>query len=116
MIAYDSHREEIVLFGGSNRDLGVVFDDTWTSDGNEWTLQTPESPPPPRSAAAMAFDPATRRTVMFGGYNASVQRTNGTWLWTGRNWLESFFGERPPERAAAMMTYNGSLGKVCVRG
>ena len=115
-MAYDAARGEIVLFGGSNRDLGVLFDETWTWNGTEWTLETPDASPPARSAASMAYDPATRRTVMFGGYNANVERTDTTWQWNGETWFESLFGERPPPRAAGAMTYSGALKRILLFG
>lgn len=115
-MAYDSHRKEIVLFGGSNRDFGLVFDDTWTWDGTKWSLETPESSPPARSAPAMAFDTVARRTVMFGGYNANAQPTDTTWLWTGQNWIESFFGDRPPPRTAAAMTLSVDRNQILLFG
>src|SRR5437868_6814327 len=61
---YDPVRGEVVLFGGrgaENRLLG----DTWTWDGNAWRLRYNTVGPSPRKAAAMAWDPSSRRLLLF---------------------------------------------------
>lgn len=116
VMAYDAARRKVVLFGGSNRDLGLVFNDTWTWNGAEWSLELPETSPPPRSSAAMAHDPLRAQTVLFGGYNEQTQYTNDTWVWDGYTWTERSAADPPAPRAAPSMTYDAALGAVFLFG
>lgn len=84
-MAYDETRQRVVLFGGrdgvaSSNPLG----DTWEWDGTTWMQLTPQSPPPPRSDHAMAFDPTRGRTVLVGGRGS--QTLSDTWEWDGAAW------------------------------
>ena len=66
-LAYDAQSDRVILFGGGNdvRD----FDDTWAYDydTDTWTEMSPGGGPPDTSYAAMAYDPATDRSILFGG-------------------------------------------------
>ncbi|MFM9958819.1 MAG: hypothetical protein ACKVZJ_12155 [Phycisphaerales bacterium] len=77
LMAYDSHRQRIVLFGGDNPTPppGVPYEpynDTWEFDGTSWTRMNVTTPPPQTigpggfvtSYSAMAYDAARRLTVM----------------------------------------------------
>ena len=63
---------------------------TWTWDGHVWTQHHPVHAPGPRVGAAMAYDAAHERLVLFGGH----QRVEGdptvpagdTWTWDGSDW------------------------------
>jgi hypothetical protein len=86
-----------------------LSDATWTWDGSNWTQQTPATSPPPREAAAMAYDPATGNIVMFGG-----QVRNGvsgdTWTWDGSNWTRQTPTTSPSARSGAAMAYDNATG------
>jgi hypothetical protein len=67
-MSYDSERGVMVLFGGWNGYAPQYpWNDTWTWDGQNWTLQQPCDLPSPRNSVAMAYDPIRKRHVMFGG-------------------------------------------------
>ncbi|MDX2094290.1 MAG: DUF4215 domain-containing protein [Kofleriaceae bacterium] len=76
-MTYDATRGVIVLVGGRD-DNNNVYGDTWTYDG---TWHDVTSVGPQVSDAMMAYDPATRRVVLFGGYSSGPE--NVTWQWTG---------------------------------
>src|SRR4051812_39871735 len=57
-----------------------------TSTG--WQQQHPVANPDARSAAAMAYDDATRQVVLFGGQMGSGP-VGDTWVWSGSNWTQS---------------------------
>ena len=82
-MAYDSGRQRVVLFGGSNSwgDLG----DTWEWDGFAWA-QVATSGPSPRSEHAMVWDSQRGRIVLFGGWGATLM--NDTWEWDGTSWSQ----------------------------
>jgi hypothetical protein len=79
--SYDSERGVMVLFGGWNGYAPqYLWNDTWTSDGQNWTQQQPCDLPSPRNSVAMAYDPIRKRHVMFGG-GGSGGPTNETWFY-----------------------------------
>src|SRR5262249_15461936 len=66
-MAYDAARQEIVMFGGWGKIGRRRLNDTWTWDGNDWTVHHPVHRPPPRGDMGMAYDAADAEVVMFGG-------------------------------------------------
>jgi hypothetical protein len=65
--------------------------DSWTWDGNAWTLQHPSSFPPQRGNAATGFDPIHKLTLFFGGVTGEQGVNQGSyfgdlWGWDGSNW------------------------------
>jgi hypothetical protein len=50
---------------------------------NSWAeLESSEKMPAPRGAPAMAYDPVTRRLIMFGGADGAGTNLNDTWAFT----------------------------------
>lgn len=82
-LAYDTHRNVTVLFGGQTSfNFGVgVLGDTWEWNGSEWR-QRDVSGPAPRSFCKMVYDENRRRMVLFGGHDGT-QFLNDTWELTG---------------------------------
>ena len=72
-----------LLFGGSN--FSLKFNDSWIWHGKHWT-QRQDIGPSKRASHGVAYDRARKRTVLFGGNDASGQDLGDTW--------EAF--ERPP--------------------
>ena len=70
---YDPVNDRILVFGGFN-DI-TFFNDTWAlalSGIPQWTkVETRGRPPSPRYGQAAAYDPVSRRMVVFGGYNGA---------------------------------------------
>src|SRR5206468_6198626 len=70
-MAYDSARDKILLFGGTDGTQNTNFSDTWEYDPAAptptWTLLSPATTPPARSGHGMVYDSARQRIVMFGG-------------------------------------------------
>jgi hypothetical protein len=113
-MAADPANGTVVLFGGpaeGNCDVGTCSNQTWTWDGTRWTQQTPKDSPPPRAGAAMAYDPATRSVVLFGGTNVDftvfppkVEYLGDTWTWNGKDWTEQHPARSPGERLTSLVT------------
>lgn len=82
-MAYDAAQRNTVLFGGQYG--GGYLDDTWTWDGNSWSLQSPRLRPPARQDATMVYDAARQQVVLFGGAGTG-RRLDDTWVWDGSNW------------------------------
>ncbi len=80
-LTYDPTRSRVVLFGGLPDDLLLRrLDDTWEWDGAAWTESEPDlAAPAARSGHALAYEGASRRVLLFGGYDGS-DRFADTWL------------------------------------
>ncbi len=87
-MSFDRKRGVIVLFGGFGIDeLGspAVLSDTWEWNGAAWTRR-PEPGPSARYAfGAMTYEPASERSILFGGLAGSAV-VNDTWAWNGDRW------------------------------
>ena len=92
LLAYDAQRQRVVLYGGRtvspSRQVSV-FTDTWEWDGTAWTKRS-DAGPSPRVHAAMAYDPASRKTLLFGGFSHGGDVTLAdTWAWDGSAWTQA---------------------------
>ena len=115
-MAYDSARGVTVLFGGLDASGGggslVSKGDTWEWDGTAWTLRATTGPAP-RTSHAMAYDKARGRTVLFGGFGASV--FGDTWEWDGIAWTQ-VASTGPTARFDHAMAYAGGCGHTLLFG
>jgi PKD repeat protein len=111
MLAYDSNRNVIVLYGGHGL---LARDDTWEWDGTNWTEKFPADKPYERWNYAMAYDSTRGETVLFGGYNVSF--FNDTWVWDGTNWTEKFPANKPSPRDEVTMAFDATRGAVILFG
>ncbi len=85
-MAYDSIRQEVVLFGGLPKTGG--YNETWTWNGTNWFQKNPTLKPAQRVEHSLAFDPARGKAVLFGG-DVLTGWLADTWLWDGTNWSSS---------------------------
>jgi hypothetical protein len=122
-MAYDSLHNRTILFGGNRVLFGNTpndnefLDDTWEWDGRIWTRLTVRGPAP-RAEAAMAFDAARGRVVLFGGYSLTKGERNqfgDTWEWDGRNWTQIKVPGPSPRNGAAA-TYDSARGRIVLFG
>ncbi len=79
-IAYDQSASAALVYDSSA--------ETWSWDGATWTLKASvsSSPTPLQATPVVAFDPATRHVVLFGGFNAGGTNVHSMWSWNGRGW------------------------------
>ena len=83
-MAYDSVSDVALLFGGANTFANTptgYFNDTWAynATANAWSDVTPVHSPSPRVLSALAYDPITDRTIMFGGAPGSGIPYDDAW-------------------------------------
>jgi hypothetical protein len=109
-MVYDPLRGVVVLFGGTTEapNLGTPLDDTWTWDGSDWTEELPAHSPPARYVAAMAFDPGSATTILFGGAKATVDYLGDTWAWDGTDWTHLFPDVAPSARGWGAMAFDSN--------
>ncbi|MFY9345466.1 MAG: kelch repeat-containing protein, partial [Planctomycetota bacterium] len=106
----------LVLFGGMGSAGRLA--DTWTWNGTAWSLQSPATVPPARSEHALAFDPASGRTVLYGGTAFAVSPASGAladaWQWDGVDW-----SPLPPPQVAPLelpqLAHDGQRLLLCGR-
>jgi hypothetical protein len=111
-MAADPANGTVVLFGGSVEcDPSACNNQTWTWDGTDWTQQHPKHSPDARGSAAMAYDPATRTVVLFGGWTVdftpnppNVAYFDDTWTWNGTDWTQQFPADHPDARLTNLAT------------
>jgi N-acetylneuraminic acid mutarotase len=81
--AYDIAAGRLILFGGWD-DNDQILGDTWAYDpgANAWTeLEPSGAAPPPRAIAAMTYDRASGRVILFGGFDQQRQ-FNDVWAFS----------------------------------
>jgi len=72
----DLARRRVVLLGGSPTPDPFA----WEWDGSEWQCQFVSSPSP-RYGRVLAYDPARREVLMFGGYGLQSGPLGDTWIY-----------------------------------
>jgi hypothetical protein len=90
MMAYDSARGRVLLFGGETGapdGSQIYLNDLWEWDGTTWHFRATNGPSP-RADAGMAYDSGRKRTVLYGGqFSAGVMEARGAvWEWDGEQW------------------------------
>jgi hypothetical protein len=63
----------------------------------------------------MAYDPVSRRIILFGG-NRPTGNLNDTWAFDGANWTQIETALAPPVRNGATMAYDESTKKLVMFG
>lgn len=113
-MAYDSVREVVVLFGGTN---GTTRNgETWEWNGAAWIQRIVDSPGEV-SSHAMAYDAGRGVTVLFGGSDSDNNLRGQTWEWDGASWSRrDDKGEGPAPRIQSAMTYDAAAGMVILFG
>jgi len=86
-----------------------------SAHGQNWTLKTPGTSPPPRLAGAMAYDPGTMQVILFGGRNATAA-FGDTWAWNGYSWTQLIPPNSPPARHGHAMAYDPVFHEVVLYG
>ncbi len=120
-MVYDPVDQRALLFGGWSVD--EVYGDTWSYDpaGNNWTQLNPTGDLPARRAShAMAYDPKTGATILFGGWDSlNDKELNDTWAYnpSADTWTElNPAGELPAPREGHSLVYDPYSGSMIMFG
>ncbi len=111
--AFDTSRQELVVFGG-NGSCGGFCNDFWSYNGNRWQRIVTSTTPPGRSAPFMAYDSARQRIVLFGGMQPTP--SNDTWEFDGTEWSQVTTAATPLARSAGAMVFDVASGRMVLFG
>jgi len=119
-MAYDAALGKIVLFGGLELSGGSEvgrYSDTWTFNGTTWTQLSPTSNPSARNGAAMTYDPALSKLVLFGGLpGGSGNDDNDTWTFDGTTWTQLSPSSSPSVRQDVGLAWDPTLNTLLLYG
>ena len=117
-MAFDSKRDEVILYGGFGTGPGDIPYDTWTWDGTTWSkvsvAQTPGAPADTHLGGSMAFDEATSTAVLYGGC-VNAPPSPPTYTFDGRTW-SSHPVHGPPGTCGPAMAYDGGSHDIVLFG
>jgi hypothetical protein len=80
-----------------------------------WKRLFPKKSPSPRVLSAMAYDPVSKKTVLFGGWSGN-SHLNDTWTFNGTTWTKQKTSVAPSARAAASMAFDQKTRKLVLFG
>ena len=133
-MVYEKSTGKILLFGGGRSDpqsydgtgMTVSLGDGWELDPttHAWTALKPAASPSARHDLGLVWDSVHNVAVLFGGMQIDIAGAGGvpkrdTWQWdpATATWTErTTVGNKPSERYAHAMAFDGSRGKVVVFG
>jgi putative cell wall-binding protein len=116
--AFDPATGQLVLYGGAGGFFPgklAVDDDTWTFDGASWSKHVTSVTPGEQdhlSGGRMAYDPASKQLVLFGGGGGD---TVGTWTWNGSQWTQQHPAQSPVLPGGCMAT-DSATGELVLFG
>jgi formylglycine-generating enzyme required for sulfatase activity len=113
-LAFDATptRNRVVAFGGKSVQTGADIDETWELDGSNWRRRSPSVRPSPRSGAAMAFDSARGKVVLYGGRSQALGELGDTWEWNGATWSNQFLVPSPPPASGSQIVYDSGRSRI----
>ena len=80
-----------------------------------WKQLSPKKSPSPRAYSAMAYDPVSKKIVLFSGFDGSAYLKE-TWTFDGTTWALVKTSVSPSGRAAASMAFDRVTRKLVLFG
>jgi hypothetical protein len=80
-----------------------------------WLKIAPQNSPSPRAAGAVAYDPVSKKVVLFGGFDANGH-LDDTWTFDGTNWTLVATPVAPSARSNSGMAFDHATKKLVLFG
>lgn len=118
VMAYDSRRHELLLFGGRYPAEESGEEPLWILAADGTWRKADAAGPRSRSLPAAAYDAERGRFVLYGGIsNYSETRFGDRWEWDGEKWQEVSWGRLGPgPRDHHSMAYDSDRKRLVVFG
>ena len=114
-LVYFPPLEEVVAFGGSDQN-GRTHGDTWAFDLHGWRELHPASSPSARASFAMAYDPALREIVLYGGCTScgspGYHLVQDTWAFDGATWHQLISPHLPTYEPSPLLSWDTATGAL----
>jgi hypothetical protein len=118
MIAFDSMRGKLMLFGGYSNVDSLYKQDIWQWSGTDatWTNLTNANPKPAgRYQGGLVYDSKRDQLILFGGVGSTYYNDVWTWSPTTKNWTpQTITGTQPSATYGFPMFYDSARDKVVV--
>lgn len=118
-MVYDGHNHQFVLFGGGNMQSQRGDPGTWAYSPakNTWTSLNLKKQPPQRANSRLAYDPAAKKIVLFGGDQLD-QLKSDTWVFdvVKQEWTEVASDVAPSPRAGHALLWLPKAKKILLVG
>jgi hypothetical protein len=106
---------EVVVFGGIDEN-GDTYGATWAFDQHGWRQLHPATSPPARAYFAMAYDPALREIVLYGGCTLcgvpSYHLVQDTWAFNGTTWRQLTSLHLPTYEPSPLLSWDTETGAL----
>lgn len=118
-LCYDPGQRVFVLFGGGNLQTDRADPGTWTYSprDNRWEQLPVEIQPPPRANSRLAYDPVSRKIMLFGGDQLNRLLAD-TWTLdvAARRWQQHSPKVSPAPRAGHALVWLPHMKRVALLG
>ncbi|MCH8977729.1 MAG: hypothetical protein IH945_00600 [Armatimonadetes bacterium] len=116
-MTYDSDRDVVLMYGGRRTGGGASFDGTWeySRSTNAWRSLDPEHRPPSQDHVKIAYDPVSKRTILFTGATGRSTANVGTWAFENGDWTKLDTGVSPTAGHASIV-YDQKISKLVLIG
>src|SRR5690606_27848123 len=108
-LALDPLRGRVVAYSGETAA-------TYEWDGHRWEEMATASAPGRRTSPGLAFDPVSRRMLLFGGTRWPGGALGDTWAWDGSTWTQLQPANAPSRRFFVRMTADYARGRIVLYG
>jgi MYXO-CTERM domain-containing protein len=117
-MAYYPLTGKTYIFGGYDAMTGQVLDELWAWDGKTWAQVAANVRPPARSDAGLAYDPARKSLILYGGNdNYSGTAFGDTWEWTSAGtWVQLSPASSPDPLMGHGMVTDTARNKILLFG
>ncbi len=85
---------------------------TLSASADNWSAASPATSPPQLTGPAMAYDPQSQQTILFGYSGGAAQ----TWDWNGYTWTNLTAPDGPTPRGYSSLAYDPAIGDLVLFG